>query len=254
VPGDEIASRIHIGKYKGLDEPPYLQDIMLQCVAYAGADAIIAMSPVEATRIAGFVNDRSRIHICIRGVDLAHFAGSARSFEQVKRVLFVGRNSLEKGSDILEDVAGLLAARRPDIRIVAAGDFEPGTRNNIEYIGYVGTADLPRLFMSSDILLSCSRTEGYPQVVAEALAMGTPVVMPRHLLGDLYGEAKGVVGCDLSAESLAVEVGRLADDPARASQLSQSAIAYASAHLNCANWRKAYRNILLDAQPSVPTL
>lgn len=246
VPGDEIGARLHMGTYdtpaSGAD---LAEDTWRQATGYALADAVIVMTPAERERAGTVVADLDKVKVCVRGVDLERFQGRERPPEApVRRIVFVGRNSLEKGSDILMEVADLLARRRPEVEIVVAGDFPSGERGTLRFLGFVAPEGLPGVYRDADIFLSCSRTEGFPQALGEALAMGVTAVAPRHIFEGTFGEDKGVVLADNTPQAIVDTLVALIDDPARVAGLSRAALAYARRSLDAGLWRNLYTDIM----------
>jgi succinoglycan biosynthesis protein ExoA len=97
----------------------------------------------------------------------------------------VGRLSIEKGQRYLVEAAPALLREFPDLKIVLLG--EGRERSNLEIlIGRLGLSEvvvLPgfhknvSLWMQAfDVVANCSLTEGIPNAILEALAVGTPVV------------------------------------------------------------------------------
>ena len=93
-----------------------------------------------------------------------------------------------KGLDVFLETAAIVHNQYPEIAFVIAGDKtdlehyqmlqdrvqELGLSSNVFFLGRV--SDVPSLLMSSDIFTLLSRTEGFPNVVIEAMAARVPVV------------------------------------------------------------------------------
>ncbi|MGE3267611.1 MAG: glycosyltransferase family 4 protein [Chloroflexota bacterium] len=102
-------------------------------------------------------------------------------------LLFVGRLVLQKDIPTLIRAMAIIAASRPDARLVLAGDGpereigerlvdELGIRDVVRFLGIVPYPDVPRHFAAADLFLLPSRYEGNARVLAEAAAAGTPSV------------------------------------------------------------------------------
>lgn len=102
-------------------------------------------------------------------------------------VLFVGRVVQSKGLVELVQAYASLAARDPGIRLAIVGDgvFMPQLRALVQSLKLVERVLLPGAVEPSqvadwmnaaDVLCLPSHSEGYPNVLVEALACGTPVV------------------------------------------------------------------------------
>jgi len=55
---------------------------------------------------------------------------------------------------------------------------------NVSFLGRIPNAELPQLYRAADVFVTCSRSETYGLTVLEALACGTPVVMPHCIVFD----------------------------------------------------------------------
>ncbi|MCP4021133.1 MAG: glycosyltransferase, partial [Desulfobacteraceae bacterium] len=193
VAGDEIDSRISMGIYGKTIERLDV-DTAHQAMGFQLADTIIAMSPLEKERICKDLpqNQWDKVIVSIRGIDISRFAGTCKNYlsEPVQNFLYVGRKSLEKGYDILEAVADLTFEQNPNIRFTFAGSFEPEKTKNRDYIGWVDSKDLSKTFAQTDAYIMTSRSEGFPQVAAEAMATGLPCILPEHLFRNLLTHEK----------------------------------------------------------------
>jgi glycosyltransferase involved in cell wall biosynthesis len=144
------------------------------------------------------------------------------------RALFVGRISAEKGLDVL-----LRAwASIPDIPLLVAGDGPEFHRlagmklPNVHMLGQLPQADVKNLIARSKLLIVPSLWyEGFPMVVVEAFAAGTPVVASR--LGSLAEIVEdGVTGLHFTpgdAKDLAAKVAGLMKDEARRADMGERA-------------------------------
>jgi glycosyltransferase involved in cell wall biosynthesis len=133
------------------------------------------------------------------------------------RLLAVGRFSNEKGFDLL--IEALALCERPNLQLTILGEGplrgdmerlarDKGVRGQIVFAGF--QANPYPYFREADALVLSSRYEGFPNVVLEALACGTPIVStPAPGIAEIIG---GVAGClladTISAESLARELRR----------------------------------------------
>jgi glycosyltransferase involved in cell wall biosynthesis len=100
-------------------------------------------------------------------------------------LLNVGRLSAEKGQDLLLRAIAALRSEFPGIRLKFAGigPLENALReqaralrleDRVEFLGYV--ANMPSLYMASDLVVQSSLTEGLPNVILEAAYLRVPIV------------------------------------------------------------------------------
>ncbi len=100
---------------------------------------------------------------------------------------FVGRIEPRKGPLDLVRAAPALRAARPDVRVIVVGDdpygSDPGyaravrRSDDVEHHGWI--PDAAGLLRHLDVLVAPSREEPFGTVLAEAMAVGTPVVATR---------------------------------------------------------------------------
>ncbi len=118
--------------------------------------------------------------------------------------LGVGRNMPVKGyPDMLEAFAEVCRRDRRPV-LVLVGRNVPSLRPQVEALGLAGRvflidqlpmSELPAVFRSADVFVSTSLMEGFPQVVAQALASGLPCVLsdnPGHRAVASVGGARVV--------------------------------------------------------------
>jgi glycosyltransferase involved in cell wall biosynthesis len=242
--GDEIGARVAMGKYVPGD-PQHTGDVRNELVATHLADAIISMSPWEQKRLSGCVQDPSKVHVCIRGIDLNRFAppATARAWPP-KNVLFVGRKSQEKGYDIVESCANILT-HNSDVQFWFAGTFDRETIGNKHYLGFVQPEDLPALYQRMDVLVLTSRTEGFPQVVPEAMATGLPTILSRHLFEGLLRHRNDTMLTGLTPDDLLLQLTELRSNQELCDRVSRNGAEYARKHFDRRAWKQVYRSIVI---------
>jgi glycosyltransferase involved in cell wall biosynthesis len=173
--------------------------------------------------------------------------GGEPSDEPGDLVSFVGRISPEKG---IEDFLAA-AENLPDIRFAVAGNFEqmPGVRErapkNVQWKGFLQGEDLASFFRQSRVLISPSLCfEGFPNVIASAMAAGKPVIASR--LGAVPEivdhERTGLLFPPGNVAELTACIHRLYDDPDECSRLGQAGQEKAETRYS----REAVYGILMD--------
>lgn len=249
IAGDEIGSRKAIGVYRE-HSSRYENELRAESAGLIGADTIIAMSPWEKERIAKIVGTahRDKIKVCIRGVDLATFRPSQKRTNPPRRFLYVGRKSAEKGYDVIEAAAKLLAKANPDVEFIFVGDFDKGKEENRDYRGWVASEDLPSLFAEVDAFILSSRTEGFPQVVAEAMASGLPCILSEHLFSGVFSHGNDALLTSLDPDELAAQIVRLATDADLSARLAMRSRQLTETTLDHVYWKQRYAAVI-QGQP-----
>jgi glycosyltransferase involved in cell wall biosynthesis len=164
--------------------------------ALQAADAVVAVSRALADLAVAAGADAAKVTVLRNGVDPARFAPRDRmqsrarfGLAQHARVIAsVGLLIPRKGHDlVLEAVARLPAAERPAVLIAGAGPEEARLRAQaralgldrngaVRFLGGVPHDDLPAVYSAADLLVLASSREGWPNVLLEAMACGTPVL------------------------------------------------------------------------------
>lgn len=155
-----------------------------------------------------------------------HLPLAAGPFADLRRpyALFLSRINWKKGLD------RLLAAWQdvPELRLVVAGNDEEGYQprlealasslgiaERVEFIGPVSDEHKWALYENAELFVLPSYSENFGNVVAEAMAMGCPVVLtPEVGIADLVREAGAGIVTDGAPQALAAVVRALHDDAA----------------------------------------
>jgi glycosyltransferase involved in cell wall biosynthesis len=154
-----------------------------------GADRVVFISPEVQRQLAPLGPFRHRAEVIPNGLDLGAFAAKdAASREQArialgvapdaKCLLFVGRFVEKKGIALLREVV----PARPDwtwLLVGRAGDADPTTWGfpNLRILPPMDRGALAAVYRAADLLVLPSVGEGFPVVVQEAMACGTPAVV-----------------------------------------------------------------------------
>ncbi|MCB2107785.1 MAG: glycosyltransferase family 4 protein [Rhodobacteraceae bacterium] len=176
----------------------------------ADGDLVIAISEYIARVLReDYRTPPERIRLIHRGIDLAVFDPSSvssqrliqlsqklRLTETTPTIMLPGRLTAWKGHVLLVEALGQLRKRHgvEELRclMVGQGQGHDTYKGDIEDAGATyGVADwvhvvedcndLPAAYLASDVVISAStKPEAFGRVVAEAQAMGRPVVAPAH--------------------------------------------------------------------------
>lgn len=191
------------------------------------AGASIGVSAALVERMRQLHVESSRLHLMSNGVDAERFSpvepARARAdlgVDGAPVILCVGNLHEHKGQRLLLEAFARLAPRHPRALLLLVGEGPDrdalqqsarrlGVAERVRLVGTVPNTDLARWYSASDLLVLASSREGWPNVLLEAMACGTPVV------------ASAVGGIPEVVTTAAV--GRLV--PARTAEAFESAIA-----------------------------
>lgn len=158
----------------------------------------------------------AKVRTVPNGIDVAVFSAYDRTACRLKHALPLDRFVIisagalveRKGHHRIIDAVESLLASGTAVQLVIAGgpgpegQYEKELRNlvsergltgSVRFLGAVPPATMAEVMAASDVLCLASTNEGWPNVVHEALACGTPVVatdvgaVPDLLMGGRYG-------------------------------------------------------------------
>jgi glycosyltransferase involved in cell wall biosynthesis len=205
--------------------------------SYPQAKSLTALTEEAATYFSGLMN--SRVHVMPNPI--AKAARPAQDETETRHstgrtLLAMGRLSHEKGFDLLLQAFALIAKRQPLWRLQIWG--EGALRSRLEHCAHtLGLAERVQfggftkqpfeVMRRADLFVVPSRSEGFSNVLAEAMACGLPVVSfdcpsgPRHIVRDGI-DGRLVPPQDVHALAAALE--RLMEDEAERKRLAANAL------------------------------
>lgn len=157
-------------------------------LAVRNSRIVICVSEAMARQVRMRFPDRSAdVHACLNGVDETFFYVNRTPREGTTlRVLAVGNLIRLKGFDVLiEAVAHARYRECMSVCVIGSGPEREslqalaasrGVSACFEFAGSVPVSEMPGRFSEADVFVLPSRSEGRPNVVAEALASGLPVI------------------------------------------------------------------------------
>lgn len=191
------------------------------------ADGILAVSQAMKADIAALGIPAGRIRVHHTGVDLTRFAPrdqlAAKAMLGIEGSLVASVGALipRKGHDIVIDAVAALpgvqlriAGEGPERPRLAAQIARLGLGDRIKLLGSVAHAELPPLLAAADVMALASASEGLANAWVEALASGTPIVIP-----DAGGAGEVVTSSEAgriaarTAPAFAAAIGALLDAP-----------------------------------------
>ena len=196
--------------------------------AAAQADALISVSEALRQEMIGLGMAAEKITALRNGVDLERFRptdGAAfREAWSLGRPLLVsvgnlvplkGHEQVIRALEALPEAHLAIVGSGPDAGRLTALARSLGLESRVRLIGAVGHADLAEVYSAADVLVLASSSEGWPNVLLEAMACGTAVVATARggMPEVVTTAAAGRLIETPSPDSIAREVTALLDDP-----------------------------------------
>ncbi|WP_457354857.1 glycosyltransferase family 4 protein [Roseateles sp. P5_D6] len=137
-----------------------------------------------------FVHFRRAPRLIPNGVDHALFYPRLAASEGPLRMLFVGRFVEKKGLPLLRQCLDLPGA---SWTFVGDGPLAPQGGPRVQLTGRLNAGQVAQQLREADLLVLPSTGEGFPLVVQEALASGTPVLVSTEVFEAFPGVDEGCV-------------------------------------------------------------
>jgi len=187
-----------------------MRDDLVTNFSLPAGKSIVIHNPVDMERIQGMVAQP-----LFTGIERAESDDGSR----IINLVAAGRLVPQKGFDLL--INALALCRNPRLRLTVLGEgplcgelkslaLKKGVNSQVCFAGF--QKNPYPFFAQADAFVLSSRFEGFPNVVLEALACGTPVIA-TPAPGGVREILEGVEGCVLAesvtAEGLAKVIGNL---------------------------------------------
>lgn len=169
----------------------FMRDDLVQRYLFPQRKITVISNPVDLERVRKNADDLA--------VNCGYGSG-------VVNFVAVGRMSREKGIDRLLDAIAMLEDNSVHLTIVGEGPLSDDLKKHALSVGiaervrFVGFQPNPYPYIArADALILSSQYEGFPNVVLEALACGTPVIA-TPAPGGLCEIVEGIVECEIADE------------------------------------------------------
>ena len=176
--------------------PPWRFKRLIAKAVLDNADAAIALTADMKKEMRKYT--KKEIYVIPNGVDLSPFRklnehGISRAGTlpgRGKIILFVGGLRKIKGVEYLLQAMAIIKQRFAPCTLVLVGDGserhrleaqtkELGIEQSVEFVGRAPPERVPDYMRISDVLVLSSTSEGFPNVLLEAMAAGLPIVATR---------------------------------------------------------------------------
>ncbi|MCI5043322.1 MAG: glycosyltransferase [Aquisalinus sp.] len=204
---------------------PRQREMILEASAIAGASISVCQALKDEMGNIGLATEK--IHVLRNGVDLDMFQPAERDAARQKLdvsgkvILSVGHLIERKGHDLiiealddLPNITLMIAGDGPDKSALMAQAQTSGVADRVRFLGAVPHHDLPSAYSAADVLVLASSREGWPNVLLEALACGTPcAVSPVWGNAEVINSPEAGIVCDSrSPEAISRAISELFQD------------------------------------------
>jgi glycosyltransferase involved in cell wall biosynthesis len=192
ITGKPLVVHVHSLDYDRSGEGRNQEIYDIERMGVHRANSVIAVS--EYTK--GILN--SVYHVPLENISVVHngvYPRAARSFyrkeKQGKKVLFLGRVTLQKGPDYFIQAAAKVLKEIPDVTFVMAGTGDMlkgmidlshnlGIQEHIHFTGFLKGQEVEEAFNEADLYVMPSVSEPFGISALEAISFDTPVLMSKQ--------------------------------------------------------------------------
>jgi glycosyltransferase involved in cell wall biosynthesis len=202
----------------------------------------------EVVKFVESIKASGKIEVVANPIVMDEQSGGAHQTDEI--VLFAGEVGVRKGIDVLVSAWSIVAARRPDAKLLIVGPrtgfaVEPAER--LEMLGPQSPDVVRELIRRARVIALPSRAEGMPMVLTEAMSAGRPFVStPVGAIAEL-AEHGGCLVAVADTAALADRLTELLADPDRASCLGERGRVYCAATRSVDVIDRRMRLLYMDA-------
>ena len=146
-----------------------------------------------------------------------------KGYADIKKCLYVGHITRAKGCDVIIEVAKLM----PHIKFTMVGLVSEeinklGKPSNVAFIGEISKEEVLEHMVQADLFIFPTLSEGFPNVILEAMACGLPIVAtPVGAIPDMIEDKGGIIIDIGDVNGFIDAINMLNKDKSLSSQMSQ---------------------------------
>ena len=226
---------------------------------YPAAKVLVNQTEAAASWFRPWMGDRIRIIANpVLEPDLGD--GAPEIVLEIPSLVAMGRLHPQKGFDTLLEAMAIVHRRRPALKLTVLGEGHqrPELETLRDRLGLNGVVSFPgrvknpyRVLAQAEAFVLSSVTEGFPNVLCEAMAVGLPVISTRCPSGPEEIITAGVSGMLVpvgDAEAMAAAILELGQDEARRTAMGREARAIVE-RFSLESILAAWEEVLVDAAP-----
>lgn len=165
---------------------------------------------------------------------------------EVFRVLYVGRDAKEKRVSLFYEIAEYFSSN-PGVAFEAVGiEFHQNFPKHVLCHGIVTEKEaIERIYASSHVLVLTSESEGFPKVIAEAMAFGcVPIVTRVGAIEEVLAAQALLTDPEKCVSETIKYINRLLEGPMEYQHLSKKAYLYAADQFDSDRFNNAWRALI----------
>lgn len=188
-----LIAHIHATEIDRSGDNPNPHIFEIERMGFEAADKIVAVSHYTKQKIVEHYNIPASKIVVVHNAISKDFERIQhdRFCEGQKKVLFLGRITMQKGPEYFLHAAKKVLEVEPDTLFIMAGDgdmmarmihlaIELDIQENVIFTGFLRGADIDRAFQNADLLVMPSVSEPFGLVALEAIHNGTPVLVSKQ--------------------------------------------------------------------------